>query len=94
MTSRRTCVVKLDEVAPLLPVRDGGGGRQPGRCRRRVPRAEAGVHRLGGGQQRPRPQQDGPVDVAGGLRLVAVVLHDVGEVLVERLARHLPGNRQ
>lgn len=79
-------VVELDEVAAFLAVHDrrrrGRSSRRRWRrkfCRLRV--LFAGFVGLGGRFRRSLGvEEDRPVDVAGGLRLVPVVLHDVGEV--------------
>ena len=79
-------VVELDEVTAFLAVHDR---RRRGRSRRRRWRRKfcrlrvlfAGFVGLGGRFRRSLGvEEDRPVDVAGGLRLVPVVLHDVGEV--------------
>ena len=45
---------------------------------------------LRNGQAGARTQHHGPVDMAGGLRLVAIARHNVNEVLVEGCSRNLP----
>ena len=84
-------VVELDEVAALLPVLSDGGdaGHLTGRGGRVV---SVGGRAVGLRAPALRPlaaEQHGAVDVAGGLGLAAVVLHDVREVLLEGFPGHL-----
>ena len=81
-------VVELDEVSPLLPVLgDGGGAGTPARGRGRplVTGTATGTF----GRLSLGAKQDRAVDVAGGLGLRPVMLHDVREVLLVGFSRNL-----
>jgi len=59
-----------------------GGGR-------RIGISWCGLRSSGGGRRLARLQKDGTVDMAGGLRLGPVVLHDVREIFLKSSAGHL-----